>query len=66
MDVVEDLYTRAPEWWPELIPEGHCPKLKKNVYGTRQAVRVWHLKLSTWMEEHQLLPVNTEKTTFMK
>jgi hypothetical protein len=65
-DVVEDLYTRAPDWWPELIPEGHCLKLKKNIYGTRQAARAWHLKLSTWMEEHQYLPVNNEKTIFMK
>ena len=65
-DVVEDLYTRAPDWWPELIPEGHCLKLKKNIYGTRQAARAWHLKLSTWIEGHQYLPVNNEKTIFMK
>ncbi len=34
-DVVEDLYTRAPDWWPELIQdsEGHCLKLKKNIYA---------------------------------
>ncbi len=65
-DVVEDLYTRAPDRWPELIPEGHCLKLKKNIYGTRQAARAWHLKLSTWMEGHQYLLVNNEKTIFMK
>ncbi len=65
-DVVEDLYTHAQDWWPELIPEGHCLKLKKNIYETRQAARAWHLKLSTWMEEHQYLPVNNEKTIFMK
>jgi hypothetical protein len=65
-DVVEVLITRAPDWWPELMPEGHCHKLKKNIYGTRQAALAWHLKLSTWMEEHQYLPVNNEKTIFMK
>ncbi len=63
---MEDLYTRAQDWWPELIKEGHCLKLNKNIYGTRQAARAWHLKLSTWMEEHQYLPVNNEKTIFMK
>ena len=36
-DVEEDLYVRAPDWWPELVPEGHCLQLKKNIYGTRQA-----------------------------
>jgi hypothetical protein len=72
-DVVEDLYSRATDWWPELIPgpEGHCLKLKKNLYGTTQAARAWHLKFSIWMEEHQYLPpVNnnekTQKTIFMK
>ncbi len=23
-DVEEDLCLRAPDWWPELVPEGHC------------------------------------------
>jgi hypothetical protein len=57
-DVVEDMYTRAPDWWHAHIQEGHCLKLKKNIYGTRHAGRAWHLKLSTWMEEHQYLSVN--------
>jgi hypothetical protein len=65
-DVEEDLYARAPDWWPELIPEGHCLQLRKNIYGTRQAARAWHVRLSTWMEEHGYLPVNNEKTIFMK
>jgi hypothetical protein len=65
-DVEQELYSRAPDWWPEPIPEGYCLKLKKNIYGTRQAARAWHVKLSTWMEEHEYMPVNNEKTIFMK
>ena len=65
-DVDQDLYARAPDWWPELVPEGYCLQLKKNIYGTRQAARAWHVRLSTWMEEHEYLPVNNEKTIFMK
>ena len=65
-DVDEDLYARAPDWWPEPIPEGYCLQLRKNIYGTRQAARAWHVRLSTWMEEHGYLPVNNEKTIFMK
>ena len=26
-DVEEDLYVRAPDWRPELVPEGHCLQL---------------------------------------
>ena len=65
-DVDQDLYARAPDWWPELVPEGYCLQLKKNIYGTRQAARAWHVRLSTWMEEHEYMPVNNEKTMFMK
>jgi hypothetical protein len=64
--VEEELYARAPDWWPELVPEGYCMQLRKNIYGTRQAARAWHIRLSTWMEEHEYLPVNNEKTIFMK
>ena len=41
-------------------------RLRKNIYGTRQAARAWHIRLSTWMEAHEYLPVNDEKTIFMK
>jgi hypothetical protein len=29
-DVEENLFTRAPDWWPELVPEVYCLQLKKN------------------------------------
>jgi hypothetical protein len=48
-DVDQNLYARAPDWWPELVQEGYCLQLKKNIYGTRQGARVWHERLSTWM-----------------
>jgi hypothetical protein len=38
-DVVEELHVLTLDWWPELIPEGQCLKLKKNIYWTRQAAR---------------------------
>ncbi len=49
-DVEEDLFVRAPDWWPELVLEGHCLQLKKNVYGTLQAALAWPLCISGWME----------------
>ncbi len=28
-DVEEDLFVLPPDWWPELVPEGHCSQLKR-------------------------------------
>jgi hypothetical protein len=38
----EDAYVKPPEWWFDPIPEGHVYKLKKAIYGTKQAARGWH------------------------
>ena len=40
-------YIRPPDWWPEPIQEGHVFLLLKNIYGTRQAARKWHIHIST-------------------
>jgi hypothetical protein len=39
----------------------YAPALKAH-----EAAKPWHVRLSTWMEEHGYLSVNTEKTIFMK
>ncbi len=62
----EVVYIRAPDWWPEHIPEGHCLQLLKSIYGTRQAARRWHKHSSAWMEANGYFAVNSEKTIFMK
>ena len=62
----EVIYIRAPDWWPEQVPYGHVLQLMKSMYGTRQAARQWHGRISSWMEEHEYLAVNNEKTMFMK
>jgi hypothetical protein len=33
----EKICIRAPDWWPERLPEGHALLLMKSMYGTRQA-----------------------------
>ena len=55
------------------VPDAHgCAlQLMKSMYGTRQAAPHWHVRISTWMEEHGHLAVNsentaTEKTIFMR
>ena len=61
----ELLYIRPPNWWPEPVPEGYVLQLMKSMYGTRQAARQWHVRISTWMEDSSYLAVNSEKTIFM-
>ena len=48
-----------------MVPEGHVLPLLKAVYGTVQAARRWHTKISTWMEDNNYRAVNSEKTIFM-
>jgi hypothetical protein len=60
------VYVKAPDWWPEPIPESHCLQLLKSIYGTRQAARRWHIHISDWMEKNGYPAVNSEKTIFMK
>jgi hypothetical protein len=62
----EKIYIRPPDWWPEKVPYGHALQLMKSMYGTRQAARQWHVRISTWMEDHGILAINSEKTIFMK
>ncbi len=60
------VYIRAPDWWPEPIPKGHCLKFLKSMYGTRQAARRWHNHILAWMEANGYLAVSSEKAFFMK
>ena len=62
----EKIFVRALDWWPEHVPHGCALQLMKSMYGTRQAARQWHVRISTWMEEHGYTAVNCEKTIFMK
>jgi hypothetical protein len=45
---------KPPDWTAgfDLIPEGHVFKLKKAIYGTKQAARRWRSKILEWMENN--------------
>ncbi len=62
----EILYMRPPDWWQEIVQEGHALRLMKSMYATRQAARQWHVRISTWMEDQGYAEVNSEKNIFMK
>ena len=36
------------------------------MYGTKQAARRWHIRISDWMEQNGYPVVNSEKTIYMK
>jgi hypothetical protein len=38
----------------------------RSMYGTRQAARQWHQRISGWIESHEYMEVNNEKTMFLK
>jgi len=57
---------RPPDWWPESLKPGQVLQAVRSVYGTKQAPRCWHTRVSTWMEENGYLPANDEKTIFRK
>ena len=51
----EEIYMEIPEGYSEImgipLPEGHnCLKLKKTLYGLKQASRQWHLHLKNTLE----------------
>jgi hypothetical protein len=62
----EKIYICPSDWWPEPVPQGHTLLLMKSMYGTRQAARQRHQRISGWMESHAYMAVNSEKTMFMK
>ncbi len=66
-DMGEDIvYLHPPDWWPDLIPEGHVLLLVKSIYGSKQAAQNWHNHISEWMVNNGYLAVNSEKTVFKK
>jgi hypothetical protein len=62
----EQVHIRPLDWCPEPFPEGHVLLLLKSMYGTKQAARRWHIRISELMEANGYPAVNSEKTIFMK
>lgn len=64
--VAERILVRPPDWWPEKLEPGEALLLCKSVYGIKQASQCWHKRVSDWMIAHDYLPINDEKTIFLK
>ncbi len=60
------VYIKAPDWWPELMPEGHCLQLLRSINGTQEAAHRWHIHISDWMGNIGYPAVNSEKAIYMK
>lgn len=50
-DIKEDVYVAQPEGFEKTGKEGFVYKLKKALYGLRQAPRAWYAKLSSYLEK---------------
>jgi hypothetical protein len=59
----EDVYLRAPAGLR--VPEGHCLKLKKAIYGLRQAPRVWYSELKSFFDSINFQPSPADPCLFI-
>ena len=57
---------QRPDGWPEKLEQGEALLLCKSVYGIKQAQQCWHKQVADWMIAHNYLPINDEKTIFLK
>ena len=64
--VAELFLVLQPDWWPEKLEQGESLLLCKLVYWIKQAQEYWHKQVSDWMIAHNYLPINDEKTIFLK
>ncbi|KAD3337122.1 hypothetical protein E3N88_32642 [Mikania micrantha] len=65
-DLYEDVFMKQPEGF---MPEGQehlvC-KLKKSIYGLKQASRQWYLKFDEVMKKHGFLKNQVDQCTYLK
>ncbi|GJU27518.1 retrovirus-related pol polyprotein from transposon TNT 1-94 [Tanacetum coccineum] len=57
-DLNEEIYMQVPSGYKKFLPPNTVCKLKKSLYGLKQANRQWHIKLTTFL---LLLGFNTTK-----
>jgi hypothetical protein len=66
-DVEEELYMEQPAGFEQYGPNGEemVWKLKKSVYGIKQAPRNWYKRLRRSMEEKKLTPCKSEPSVYV-
>ena len=65
-DIDRILYMKGPPGDVYKIPEGKCLRLKKAIYGLKQAGRQWFVKLSDYLKKHGFVQGEFDKCIFIK
>ncbi|MEY3835258.1 MAG: hypothetical protein RI989_686 [Bacteroidota bacterium] len=65
-DVDTEIYMKQPTGFVEPGKEHLVCKLKKCLYGTKQAARQWYLKIQSCMEMNGFVGCEADKCVFMK
>jgi hypothetical protein len=65
-EIHEDLYMEQPEGYKDQDKPNHVCKLKKAIYGLKQAGRQWHEQLKKRMEEFGFTSFSSDVCIFIK
>ena len=65
-DLDEEIYLRQPEGYINEGKPGHVWRLRKAIYGLKQAGRVWYLKLKTVLCELGFISSTCDPATFYR
>lgn len=64
-----EVYMRLPEGWPDELPgnrEEHVVRLRRPLYGLKQASRCWYERLNKWMEQQGFTRSHSDPCLFFK
>nr|GEX40366.1 retrovirus-related Pol polyprotein from transposon TNT 1-94 [Tanacetum cinerariifolium] len=62
----EDVYVCQPEGFMDVDHPSHVFKLKKDLYGSKQAPRTWYDELSTFLLHNHFFKGTTDPTLFIR
>ena len=65
-DLKEEIYMHQPVGFEERGREGLVCRLRKSLYGLKQASRQWYMKFENFMEENGFLKCDTDHCCFIK
>mmetsp|Transcript_18947 Transcript_18947/g.36856 ORF Transcript_18947/g.36856 Transcript_18947/m.36856 type:complete len:149 (-) Transcript_18947:21-467(-) len=60
----DNIYMAAPPGYEAMVPRGKCLRLKRSLYGLKQASHLYHKELKTWLLDYGFQAVNDEGTLF--
>jgi len=65
-DLYEDVYMQQPEGFKPKGQEHLVCKLKKSIYGLKQASRQWYIKFDEVMKKQGFLKNQVDQCTYLK